>query len=480
MTYRRQLGRLMSATAAVLLWTQAHAATDTVLLLYTADFHDHIRPSPSGKGGLPYVSGYVKQVRAKRPDVVLVDGGDVLNKGDMLPFATKGEVMYEAMRRTGYSAGVPGNHDFCYGLPQLLRNASIAGFPVLCANVVKNDGSPVPLPQSCIVDADGVKVGIVGFTVTGFKSSQAGCRALNDSETAAILTKEAAKLDEAAHLIVAVGHYPRRKCMQLSKRAPGIDVWVAGHSHEALAKPVTAPETGALVVQAGSNAVFVGRLELTVDLDTEEIVSHQGRLVGLDHKTTPIDQEMAQWIEQEESAKCPRACEVLGKTAEDIPRHELAELYARAMREKAGTDVALVDPRFLLGGFSAGQTIDHNAVFASHRSANSQAVTAQLSGAAIQRRLNRARSAALCLGWDGFAAKMDFRQPIGQRVVETELEPERQYSVVTQTGVLAAGRGRKGKGPKGPVKPCDFTATEALAAYIKGLTAQGTEVRRLK
>lgn len=480
MTHQRRLGRLALTLAAPLLWSQAHAATDTVLLLYTADFHDHLRPSPTGKGGLPYVSGYVNQVRAKRPDVVLVDGGDVLNKGDMLPFATKGEAMYEAMKRAGYSAGVTGNHDFYYGLPQLLKNALIAGFPVLCANVVKDDGSPVPLPRTCLVDADGVKVGIVGFTVTGMRFPQAGCRVLNGDETAAILAKEAAKLDEEAHLIVAVGHYPHRKCMQLSKKAPGIDVWVAGHSHEAVAKPLTAPGTNVLFVQAGSNAALVGRLELTVDLETEEIVSHQGRLVGLDHRTMPIDREMAQWVEQEELAKCPQAGEVLGKAAEGIPRHELARLYARAMREKAGTDVALADPRFLLGGFSAGQTIDRNAVFASHRSAHNKVVTVRLSGAAIQGRLSRARSVALCPGWDGFAAKMDFRKPAGQRVVEIDLEPERHYSVVTQEAMLAPGRGRKGRGPKAMRTPCHFTATEALAAYIKWLTAQGSEVRRLR
>ena len=480
MTHRRYLGRLALALAASLLWSQAHAATDTVLLLYTADFHDHIRPSPSGKGGLPYVSGYVKQVRAKRPDVVLVDGGDVLNKGDMLPFATKGEVMYEAMKRAGYSAAAPGNHDFRYGLPQLLKNASIAEFPVLCANLVKNDGSPVALPRSCLVDADGVKVGIIGFTLAGLKPPQAGCRALNDLETAAALAKEAAELDEEAHLIVAVGHYPHRKCMQLAKKAPGIDVWVGGHSHQAVARPLVVPGQGALAVQAGSNAGLVGRLELTVELDTEDIVSHQGRLVPLSHKTTPIDQEMARWVKETEAAKCPQACEVLGKAVESIPRHELAKLYARAMREKAGTDVALVNPRFLLGGFSAGQAIDHNAVFSSHMSDRSRAATTQLSGAAIKARLSRAPSVALCLAWDGFTAKMDFKKPAGQRVVETNLEPEQQYSVVAPAALLTPRRGRQGKGTKASVRPCDFTATEALAAYIKELTAQGVELRRQK
>ena len=483
MERRRVVGVVVIAFVASVLLARVDAATDTVLLLYTTDFHDHIRPGANGKGGLPYVSGYVKKVRAERPDLVLVDGGDVINKGDMLPSVTKGEIMYEAMKRIGYSAGVPGNHDFSRGLPQLLKNVSIAGFPILCVNAFKGDGSPVPLPRTCLVDADGVKVGIIGFTVHALGVPEAGCRVLKPDKTAAILAREAEKLDDQAHVIVAVGHYPGAKCKALAKKVTAVDVWVGGHSHQAVRRPMTVPGTRAVIVQAGSNAIFVGRLELTVDLDTEEIVSHRGRLVDLDHKTTPIDRNMARWIHEEESAKCPESREVLGKAAEDMPRHELGKLYARALRETAETDVALVNPRFLLDGFSTGQTIDRNAVFASHEMDRDKAVTTQLSGAQIRPFLEKARSLMVCPCWDGFVAKMNFRKPRGQRVVETDLDADRTYSVVLHADMLGGGKGRKGRkggGPKQSGKPCAFTPTEALEAYIKGLTAKGLEVRRVK
>jgi 2',3'-cyclic-nucleotide 2'-phosphodiesterase (5'-nucleotidase family) len=46
-----------------------------LLILHTNDLHDHVRAGEIRLGGLPYVSGYVKQVRARRSDVLLVDAG---------------------------------------------------------------------------------------------------------------------------------------------------------------------------------------------------------------------------------------------------------------------------------------------------------------------------------------------------------------------------------------------------------------------
>lgn len=454
--------------------SQAYAATDTVLLLYTADLHDHLRSGPGGIGGTAYVSGYVKQQRSRRRDTLLVDAGDVLNKGDWVAYATKGDVMYQAMRQAGYTAGAPGNHDFVYGLPQLLKNAASAGFPLLCANAVKNDGTPLALPRSLLVDADGVKVGIIGFTLPGARFGGSGCRSLDVKQTAAVLAAEAVELDKEAHLIVAVGHFPSDKCRNMAEMVPQIDVFVAGHSHQPLAQPLNAETTGGLVVQAGSNAGYVGSLELTVDLDSEEIVDHKARLVQLDHTTIPCDAEMAQWIDATERATCPEAREVLGKAGESIGNQGTGTLYARALREMADVDVAFANPRRLLAGFSAGQTIDRNAVFATHRMDGRRAVLAQLSGADLRGFLEQTKSARLCPCWDGFSARIDFTKPPGQRVVETDLAAERTYSVVMHDDLP---RRLGGKLPPESLETCSFTATEALEAHIRALTAKGEAVR---
>jgi 5'-nucleotidase len=61
---------------------------------------------------LPYVAGYVRQVRAEEAAVLLVDAGDVTEKGDLVASRTEGVMTYEAMRRIGYDGVAVGNHDF--------------------------------------------------------------------------------------------------------------------------------------------------------------------------------------------------------------------------------------------------------------------------------------------------------------------------------------------------------------------------------
>ncbi len=87
------------------------AETGTVLILHTNDMHDHVRPGYDGVGGVPYVAGYIESVKAERKDAIVLDAGDVMEKGDMLSFETESGVMYEAMGKIGYTAATVGNHD---------------------------------------------------------------------------------------------------------------------------------------------------------------------------------------------------------------------------------------------------------------------------------------------------------------------------------------------------------------------------------
>ena len=155
------------------------STTNTVLLLHTNDMHDHLRPGLDGRGGVPYVVGYMRGVQAERRDVILVDAGDVINKGDMLPAITKGEAIYAAMRRARYDVIIPGNHCFRNGLDQLSRNAALTGAEMLCANGVMQDGSDFPFRAAKIIDVDGTKVGIIGFALPSLVPQRVSARSWN-------------------------------------------------------------------------------------------------------------------------------------------------------------------------------------------------------------------------------------------------------------------------------------------------------------
>src|SRR5688500_16283043 len=139
--------------------------TARVLILHTNDLHDHVRAGENRLGGLPYVSGYVKQVRAQRSDVLLVDAGDVAEKGDLVAFKTHSEMTYEALRRIGYDGVTIGNHEHDEaGLAGLRRYEAALGQRLLSLNLLEADGMPAFEP-SRVINVNGVRVGLIGLIV---------------------------------------------------------------------------------------------------------------------------------------------------------------------------------------------------------------------------------------------------------------------------------------------------------------------------
>jgi len=324
---------------------QAQPKVDTVVILYTNDLHGRLKPNRTGVGGMAYVSGYVQLVRQERPDVLLLDGGDVCEKGDMLEVFTKGEAMYRAMSTVGYDAGAPGNHDFVYGLDQLLANGKVGGFPLVCANVVKTDTRGPLFDPYVEMDVDGVRVGVIGGTIS--YGAREGRETLDVPGLAAVMKRYVAELEPRVQLIVAVVHLGSRDGRQLSALVDGLDVIVTGHTHEVLAEPIIAEEGGAIIVQAGQYATHVGRLELKIDMATEAILEHRGRLVELGHDTHAPDEKLASDIATWNKDTCPEADELIGTAPETLASRggltPFGEWTAQALRFKSGADVALLD-----------------------------------------------------------------------------------------------------------------------------------------
>lgn len=228
--------------------TPAWADTARLLILHTNDLHDHARPGDGGHGGLPYVSGYIRQVRAERKDVLVLDAGDVTEKGDMVAFKSGETLMWELLRRIGYDAVTPGNHDEDAGRDGLHRYEKILGQPLLNLNLVRADGTPEYTP-SRIVEVAGLRVGIIGLIVP---RKELG---LAFEESGRALAIEAQRLKREVHLVIALCHEGSRNCAAWSKQAPAVDVFVSGHTHEPLAKPAVAPETNAIIRRAAGTEI---------------------------------------------------------------------------------------------------------------------------------------------------------------------------------------------------------------------------------
>lgn len=397
----------------------------TLLILHTNDLHDHLRPDYDDVGGLPYVAGYVRQVRAERGDVLLLDAGDVMEKGDLAPFKTQSRLMYEAMGRIGYDATTVGNHDTAYGVDHLRECAALAGdMALLCLNLFQADGTR-HFDASRIFTVNDIRVGVVGLTVPK------GGELMSPEAAGAALQAEAERLKKEAHIVVAVCHFGTRDCTAMSARAPAVDVFISGHSHEITRTPIRLKDTGVIVVQAGYYARYVGRLELIVDTDAKRITEVKGEIVDMRHDQVSCDEALLAWVREQEAAIAPEAARVVARAERQLNGKAAAILAAAAIRRQSEADIAFCHPGHIIrSGLPAGE-LDVNAFFRTGGQRGKTLVAATLTGRQVEQYISglltwRYGNAE----WSGFYASLRRNAGGNEWRAETDLEAERAYRVV--------------------------------------------------
>jgi len=294
--------------------SSAHAAppTVTISVVGTSDLHGHI-------AALPWLAGYVENLRkAREPGaVVLLDAGDMF-QGTLESNLAEGAPVVRAYNALGYSAAAIGNHEFDFGpagpAPSpvspdddprgaLKARAAEAHFPFLVSNVVDaKTGKPVAWPNvkpSTIIDAAGIKVGLVGAVTAATPRSAlpANVAGLTFLPLAKSIARESRALRaHGAKVVIAVVHEggactdfaapdeldscdAKSEIFAVARELPkgAVDAIVAGHTHQALAQRVAAVP----IIQAYSNGRAFGRVDLTVERKSGKVVAS--------HLETPHD-----------------------------------------------------------------------------------------------------------------------------------------------------------------------------------------------
>lgn len=399
----------------------------SLLILHTNDLHDHLRPDYDGVGGLPYVSGFIQEVRSQRDDVLVLDAGDIGEKGDLVARKTGSELTFEALSRVGYHAWAPGNHDHDFGIEALHKFEEISGIDLLCINLLKDDGSPEFKPSK-IFNINGVKVGVIGAI------RPRNILSLGWDDTAVAMSLEAERLKEETDLIVALVHISVQQSEFISKVATGIDVFISGHSHEALHEIKKVSETGALIVQAGSYGDYVGWLELSIDSKGRHMTKEYN-LKPMDHKKIQPDLEMIEWIRNKELEIAPEAKQIISWTSREIGMVEIGYLAAEALRKITGADMAFNHSADIVRSTISPGLIDLNAIYRTGGERGKEIVEFELTGSEIQNYLKgMKKSQWYQTQWSGFYSSardstyhVDFDLEKKYRVVMPYQEYDRRF-----------------------------------------------------
>ncbi len=340
---------------------------------------------------------------------------------------------------------------------------------LVCVNLTDSGGKQV-LPSSVVLDKDGVRVAVIGVTKETDKAPT-----LPIAESGALLRAESERLEPEADLIVAVVHLGVGDCVRLSEMAPAVDVFVAGHQHEVTREPRVVEETGAYVVEAGHYTQMVGTLDVTIDMDTGEIIRAENQIIDLNHDTVPCDGAIRELIAAREAELCPEAVRVVARSGAALGPNPVGLLVADALRKAGAADVGLCHPgKVLRSGLPEGD-VDVNALFVSGGSYGRTIVETTLRGATLLGYLEWLLEERKGMtAWSGFAAGVDFSRDGG--VTRCSLDRDRSYRVVMTEkewenlfARYLRCRAAAGEAESPGFTPCAFTFTEAVAEYAAAL-----------
>ena len=253
-------------------------AQKQLLILHTNDTHSTVLPlnpnledtMKAGRGGFLRRIAMLKEERKKNPDLLYFDSGD-FSQGSGYYTMFKGDVEVGLMNQMGVDASTIGNHEFDFGLDNMVRIFKMANFPILCTNYdftgTVCEGVVKPY---VILKRKGVKIGVFAFSpkMKGLVSDKncVGVKYL-DPATVALETATMLKKEKKCDMVVCISHLgwdiggdDDQKMISGSRN---IDLVLGGHSHTYLEKLEYVKNMDGKPVpvdQNGKHGIFIGKI----------------------------------------------------------------------------------------------------------------------------------------------------------------------------------------------------------------------------
>jgi len=286
MKRRRFLRVAGGATAAGLLFPRRILAGEPgretrLVILHTNDTHSRIDPFPmdggrnAGLGGVARRATLVERIRAREPNVLLLDSGDIFQGTPYFNFFG-GEIEFQAMSAMSYDVATLGNHDFDNGVEGLAAMMPHADFQFVSANYDVAGSSLEPFVRPYVIrDVGGIKVGIFGLGIAFeglvLATLHQGVRHRDPFQAAHRMVEELRS--RGCELVICLSHLGHRYRDErpsetlLAQRVPGIDLILGGHSHTFLDEPEVFEHPGhgrTLVNQVGWAGLRLGRIDVVM------------------------------------------------------------------------------------------------------------------------------------------------------------------------------------------------------------------------
>jgi 2',3'-cyclic-nucleotide 2'-phosphodiesterase/3'-nucleotidase len=295
----------------------AKTRTVELKLVETTDVHGAFYPynfltKREAKGSMARVSTYLKELRAKYADRLLVlDNGDILQGQPTAYYynfvdTVSRHMVSDMLNYMRYDAGNMGNHDVEAGHAVYDRWVSQCNHPVLGANILRNDTNEPYLPPYVTFERDGVKIAVLGMITPAIPSwlPERLWSGLHFEDMKACAQKWVKVIQEKEKPDVLVGLFHAGKgsntlgavvenpSVDIAREVPGFDVLLIGHDHTRyLDRIQNVAGDSVWVVNPANNALRVGDVSLKLTLKRNRVVKKEISAHLEDVEKYPLDPE---------------------------------------------------------------------------------------------------------------------------------------------------------------------------------------------
>jgi 2',3'-cyclic-nucleotide 2'-phosphodiesterase (5'-nucleotidase family) len=329
----------------------------TVSIFHTTDLHGRILPTSTYEGlddvgGFARVATCLRRWRQECPWSLTVDVGDVV-QGTAVSMQSGGRLMIDLFNRLGYDAWTLGNHDFDWGPEKTEALLTDSACPVLTANLELAGSRPggfaggwEKVKPWTIREIGGFRIGLIGLITPGlpFWLAPETLGGVAPLDPAATLARAVAEVrGEGVDAVVVTGHMGWRfdddyanPVRTLLNDVPGVDVYLAGHSHQ---NQPSWMQREVLCSQASYFGIHCGRIDLTFDLATRKLVDRKAFTLLMDDRF-PLDPLVMQVARPDLAASDAELARPVATVASRIPGRGRNSGVARLICESAANALA--------------------------------------------------------------------------------------------------------------------------------------------
>ncbi|MES3014175.1 MAG: thiosulfohydrolase SoxB [Pseudomonadota bacterium] len=236
-------------------------------------------------GGFAHLATLVKQLRASRPNALLLDGGDTW-QGSATALWTNGQDMVDACKLLGVDV-MSSHWEHTLGADRVkaIVEKDLKGKIAFVAQNIKTAdfGDPVFEPY-VMRSLGGVPVAVIGqaFPYTPIANPRHFVPdwtfGIQEENMQKVVGEARAK---GAQLVVLLSHNGMDVDLKMAGRVTGIDAILGGHTHDGMPAPTIVKNASGqtLVTNAGSNGKFLGVLDVDV---------RDGRMRDFRYKLLPV------------------------------------------------------------------------------------------------------------------------------------------------------------------------------------------------